>query len=100
MENNFKDIFETISTLHKKYSTKQYLENIENFNKDSNDLVKILEKYKVDSNKNKSIKTKKETNKKIRKSKSGKLTKKQNMKLAKTKRIKKSNAIKRNTQTI
>lgn len=59
MEDNFKDIFETIDSLHKKYSSKEYLENLENFNKNSNDLMKILEKYKVNQNKGKSIKIRK-----------------------------------------
>ena len=45
MEENFKDILDSINTLHKKYRSKEYLETIEHFNRDSKDLVKILEKY-------------------------------------------------------
>ena len=51
MEENFKDILDSINTLHKKYRSKEYLETIEHFNRDSKDLVKILEKYKVNENK-------------------------------------------------
>ena len=47
MKDEFNDIFDTINLLHKKYSSYEYLENIENFKKDSQELVKILEKYKV-----------------------------------------------------
>ena len=50
MEENFKDILDSINTLHKKYRSKEYLETIEHFNRDSKDLVKILEKYKVNEN--------------------------------------------------
>ena len=53
MEENFKDILDSINTLHKKYRSKEYLETIEHFNRDSKDLVKILEKYKVNENKSK-----------------------------------------------
>lgn len=48
MNKNFEDIFESINSLHKKYSSKQYLSNIENFNKNSKELVEILEKYRID----------------------------------------------------
>ena len=51
MKDEFNDIFDTINLLHKKYSSYEYLENIENFKKDSQELVKILEKYKVISKK-------------------------------------------------
>ena len=59
MEENFKDILDSINTLHKKYRSKEYLETIEHFNRDSKDLVKILEKYKVNENKSKENKIKK-----------------------------------------
>lgn len=58
MEENFKDILDSINTLHKKYRSKEYLETIEHFNRDSKDLVKILEKYKVNENKIKKTKKK------------------------------------------
>ena len=45
MNENFKDIFDAINTLHKKYSSKEYLDNLENFNNSSKDLENILEKY-------------------------------------------------------
>lgn len=48
MNKNFEDIFESINSLHKKYSSKQYLDNLENFDKNSKELSKILEKYKID----------------------------------------------------
>ena len=48
MEENFKDILDSINTLHKKYRSKEYLETIEHFNRDSKDLVKILEKYNIE----------------------------------------------------
>jgi hypothetical protein len=47
MKDKFNDIFDTINLLHKKYNSKDYLKNIENFKNDSQDLVEILEKYKV-----------------------------------------------------
>ena len=65
MEENFKDILDLINTLHKKYRSKEYLETIEHFNRDSKDLVKILEKYKVNENKSKGNKIKK-TKKKVK----------------------------------
>ena len=65
MEENFKDILDSINTLHKKYRSKEYLETIEHFNRDSKDLVKILEKYKVNENKSKVNKIKK-TKKKVK----------------------------------
>lgn len=49
MKENFSDIFETIDLLHKKYKSKDYLNTIENFDKNSKELVEILEKYKVDN---------------------------------------------------
>ena len=58
MEETFKDILDSINTLHKKYRSKEYLETIEHFNRDSKDLVKILEKYKVNENKIKKTKQK------------------------------------------
>lgn len=58
MEENFKDILDSINTLHKKYRSKEYLETKEHFNRDSKDLVKILEKYKVNENKIKKTKQK------------------------------------------
>ena len=33
MKDEFNDIFDTINLLHKKYSSYEYLENIENFKK-------------------------------------------------------------------
>lgn len=65
MEENFKDILDSINTLHKKYRSKEYLETIEHFNRDSKDLVKILEKYKVNENKSKENKIK-NTKKKVK----------------------------------
>lgn len=59
MKENFKDILDSINTLHKKYRSKEYLETIEHFNRDSKDLVKILEKYKIDKSKSKTISLKK-----------------------------------------
>ncbi len=47
MKERFNDIFETINLMHKKYNSKNYLENLEELKKSSNDLAKILEKYKV-----------------------------------------------------
>lgn len=47
MKEKFSDIFETINLMHKKYGSQDYLENLEELKKSSNDLVKILEKYKV-----------------------------------------------------
>ena len=48
MNKNFEDIFESINSLHKKYSSKKYLDNLENFNKNSKELSEILEKYRID----------------------------------------------------
>lgn len=59
MKEEFNDIFEKIGVLHKKYSTSSYLENIERFNKDSKDLINILEKYKVKNVQNSNNKIKK-----------------------------------------
>ncbi len=63
MEENFEDIFESINSLHKKYSSKEYRENIDNFNENSKELERILEKYRTDKkctanedNKNKKLK--------------------------------------------
>lgn len=47
MKSEFNDIFEAINLMHKKYSSKEYLENIDNFSNNSKDLVQILEKYNV-----------------------------------------------------
>lgn len=51
MEKRFKDIFESIKLLHKKYNSKEYLENLDKFNKSSKDLEEILEKYNTDDEK-------------------------------------------------
>lgn len=51
MKEKFSDIFETIDSLHKKYSSQEYLKTLDNFNNSSKDLVKILEKYKVTAKK-------------------------------------------------
>lgn len=48
MNKNFEDIFESINSLHKKYSSKQYLDNLEKFDKNSKELSEILEKYRID----------------------------------------------------
>lgn len=47
MDKNFSDIFESINGLHKKYSSKEYIETIEKFDAESKELIKILEKYKI-----------------------------------------------------
>lgn len=47
MNNEFNDIFETINRMHKKYNSKEYLENLDKFSTDSKDLEQILEKYNV-----------------------------------------------------
>lgn len=51
MERKFDDIFESIKLLHKKYNSKDYLNNLDNFNKSSKDLEQILEKYNTDGEK-------------------------------------------------
>ena len=51
MDKNFEDIFESIKVLHKKYSSQDYLNNLDNFNKSSKDLQQILEKYNTDEEK-------------------------------------------------
>lgn len=51
MEKNFDDILESIKLLHKKYSSEDYLNNLDNFNKSSKDLEEILEKYNVEEEK-------------------------------------------------
>jgi len=51
MDKNFEDIFESIKILHKKYSSQDYLENLDNFNKSSKDLEEILEKYNINDEK-------------------------------------------------
>lgn len=58
MNSEFKDIFETINQMHKKYNSKEYLENLDKFSTDSKDLEQILEKYNVNKpiEKNKKIK--------------------------------------------
>jgi len=48
MKENFEDIFESIKVLHKKYNSKDYLNNLDNFNKSSKELERILEKYNTD----------------------------------------------------
>lgn len=55
MKEKFNDIFETINLMHKKYGSQDYLENLEELKKSSNDLVKILEKYKVTGSNDKLI---------------------------------------------
>lgn len=65
MNRKFEDIFESINLLHKKYSSKEYLETLENFNNSSNELVQILEKYKISENDIKKTSQKK-TNKKVK----------------------------------
>lgn len=47
MKSEFNDIFEAINIMHKKYSSKEYLENIDNFSNNSKELENILEKYNV-----------------------------------------------------
>ena len=54
MEKNFDDIFESIKQLHKKYNSEEYLNNLDNFNRNSKELEKILEKYKNDEKAKKS----------------------------------------------
>lgn len=54
MKENFDDIFESIKQLHKKYNSDDYLSNLDNFNQNSKELEKILEKYKKDDTKAKS----------------------------------------------
>ena len=49
MNKEFNDIFESINLMHKKYNSKEYLENIDNFTNSSKDLEQILEKYNVDN---------------------------------------------------
>ncbi len=51
MEKNFEDIFESIKLLHRKYNSEDYLTNLDNFNKSSKELEKILEKYNTDEEK-------------------------------------------------
>ena len=46
MNKDFDDIFESIKQLHKKYSSEDYLKNLDSFNENSKELEKILEKYK------------------------------------------------------
>ena len=54
MKKDFDDIFESIKQLHKKYSSKEYLKNIDIFNENAKELGQILEKYKKeDISKNK-----------------------------------------------
>lgn len=47
MKSEFNDIFESINLMHKKYNSKEYLDNIDNFSNSSKDLEQILEKYNV-----------------------------------------------------
>lgn len=51
MEKNFEDIFESIKLLHKKYNSKDYVDNLDNLCKSSKDLEQILEKYNTDEEK-------------------------------------------------
>ena len=44
MNKNFSDIFDSINGLHKKYSSKEYVETIEKFDAKSKELIEILEK--------------------------------------------------------
>ena len=53
MKSEFNDIFEAINVMHKKYSSKEYLENMDKFSNNSKDLESILEKYKVSKPRNK-----------------------------------------------
>ena len=57
MNKNFEDIFESINSLHKKYSSKQYLNSLENFDKNSKELSEVLEKYRIDEFDSKNKKT-------------------------------------------
>lgn len=52
MKDKFNDIFETINLMHKKYNSQDYLENLEKLRKSSNDLEKILERYKITESNN------------------------------------------------
>jgi len=63
MNKNFEDIFESINSLHKKYSSKQYLNSLENFDKNSKELSEVLEKYRIDEFDSKNKKTVKNTKK-------------------------------------
>ena len=60
MNKNFSDIFDSINGLHKKYSSKEYVETIEKFDAESKELIEILEKYKVKPNNTKDSKLKKQ----------------------------------------
>ncbi len=53
MKKEFEDIFESINHMHKKYNSKEYLENLDKFTNNSKDLEQILEKYNVDSSQKK-----------------------------------------------
>lgn len=49
MNKEFNDIFESINLMHKKYSSKEYIESIDNFSNNSEDLEKMLEKFNTDA---------------------------------------------------
>lgn len=53
MNKEFNDIFESINLMHKKYSSKEYIENIDKFTNNSKDLEQILEKYDVNKSRSK-----------------------------------------------
>ncbi|MBR2743706.1 MAG: hypothetical protein IKE01_00200 [Clostridia bacterium] len=48
MDKGFDDIFESLKQLHKKYSSEEYLSNLDTFNKNSEELQTLLEKYNTD----------------------------------------------------
>lgn len=47
INNKFSDIFKSINLLHEKYRSKEFIEKNEILNKDSKEIAKILEKYKI-----------------------------------------------------
>lgn len=49
MNKEFNDIFESINLMHKKYSSKEYIDSINNFNNNSDDLEKMMEKFNTDA---------------------------------------------------
>lgn len=49
MNKEFNDIFESINLMHKKYNSKEYIESIDNFSNNSEDLEKMLEKFNTDA---------------------------------------------------
>ena len=56
MDKDFDDIFESINLMHKKYSSKEYIDSINNFSNNSKDLEQWLEKYNTDSSETKNTK--------------------------------------------